>query len=174
MLIARYLKLEKLEESLKAQEQRPQVMEFSPGPSQVIPTQMKKMMELEIKRRVEEEMKRRDEKKPKTSDAQRSQSVTRRLFTEDEHEDEDAVKYKQRMEKLMQEDERRRKSDDAKKRDEEIQQQKKAWHLEQQKLKELEKQLQEEKQKNKELERQWTEAQWQWTPEEEVRKEAGT
>ena len=45
------------------------------------------------------------------------------------------MKYKQRMEKLIQEDERRRKSDDAKKRDEEIQQQKRAWHLEQQKLK---------------------------------------
>ena len=109
MLIARYLKLEKLEESLKEKKKGTQAMELSLGPSQVIPTQMKKMMELEIKRRVEEEMKRRDEKKPKTSEAQRSQSLTRKLFADDELEDEDAVKYKQRMEKLIQEDERRRK-----------------------------------------------------------------
>jgi hypothetical protein len=170
LLIAKYRQLEKIEESLKEQLEessklsRTKAMEFSPGPEQIIPTQMKKMMELEIKRRVDDEVKRREEKKPKSSGATTSQSLTRRLFEDDEHakDDEDTSRYKQRMQKLIEEDEKKRRLEDSKKRDEELRSQKEAWHHEQLRLKSLEEQLQAEKEKNKELEKRWTEAQWEW------------
>ena len=59
VLLARYRKLER-EEVAKVSRKSPDVMEFSPGPSQVIPTQMKKMMEEEIRQRVKEELKKRE------------------------------------------------------------------------------------------------------------------
>ena len=72
----------------------------------------------------------------------------------DEDEDDATLKYRERMQRMIQDDEKRRSAEESRKqkdemrRDEELQQQKKAWHLEQQRTKDLEKELHAEKMKN--------------------------
>jgi hypothetical protein len=118
---------------------------------------------LEVERRVQEEVKKRL--------ATQSESLVTRLFPEEvpEEADDAAKEYEKRMERAMNQDQKwnevqSRQNKRANSKDlleEEQQRQKKEWFDEQQKIKDLQRQLQEEKKKNEEFQKQWTESPWQ-------------
>ena len=104
----------KLKAKLKALEQdddeeKGKVFTFSPGPAQVVSTQMQKLIGEEIRQRVNAELKKL-EKIPTTT-----KSVSRKLFLtpdSEEEDDDEAAQYKRRMQRTFEADELR-KQDEA-------------------------------------------------------------
>ena len=126
----------KLKAKLKAlerddDEEKGKVFTFSPGPSQVVSTQMQKLIEEEIRQRVNDELKKLG-KIPKTT-----KSVSRKLFLtpdSEEEDDDDAAQYKRRMQRTFE-------ADELKKRNAALERKKKEWYDEQERIKKLEQEI---------------------------------
>ena len=130
------------------EERKGEAFTFSPGPSQVVSTQMKKLIDEEIRQRVEDELKKLGGNPKKEVASSVSKAVARKSFlspdSEEEVEDEDeATQFRKRIQKTFE-------ADELKRQDEALKKKKKEWYDEQQRVKKIEeeiKRLEQEKQK---------------------------
>ena len=139
-------------------------MEYSPGPEQVKRTKlMEKKIADEIERRVQKELQKRTITKEMANG-----SISKKLFGEEDDEDDAHKEYRQRMEDLIEKEQKRMEAQQKKK--EEQDKTKKEWNEDQKKIRDLQHQLEEEKKKNEKLSQKCSEGQWeeweQW-PEED-------
>ncbi len=139
----------KLKALEKEEERKGEVFTFSPGPSQVVSTQMKKLIDEEIRQRVDEELKKLGRNPRKDVASSVSKAVARKLFLspdsegEEERDEDEATQFRKRIQKTFE-------ADELKKQDEALKKKKKEWHDEQQRVKRIEEEirrLEQEKQK---------------------------
>jgi hypothetical protein len=111
--------------ALEKEEGKGDVFTFSPGPSQVVSTQMKKLIEEEIRQRVDDELKKFG-RNPKTSVASSvSKAVSRKLFLspnsegEEGKDDDEPTQYRKRIQKTFEADELKKRDEALKKKKQE-------------------------------------------------------
>ena len=119
-------KQEALQAKLKAlekeEERKGQAFAFSPGPSQVVSTQMKKLIDEEIRQRVDEELKKLGRNPRKDVASSVSKAVARKLFLspdserEEEKDDDEATQFRKRIQKTFEADELKKQDEALKKK----------------------------------------------------------
>ena len=129
----------KLKALEKEEAGKAEVFTFSPGPSQMVSTKMKKLIEEEIRHRVDEELKKFGGNPTKDATSSVSKAVSRKLFlspdSEGEEEvDDKAAQFRKRMQRTFE-------ADELKKQDEALKKKKKEWYEEQQRVKKIEEEI---------------------------------
>jgi hypothetical protein len=106
----------------KEDERKGAVFTSSPGPSQVVSTQMKKLIEEDFRQRVDEELKKPGRNPRKDVASSVSKAVARKLFLspdsegEEEKNDNEATQFRKRMQKTFEADELKKQDEALKKK----------------------------------------------------------
>ena len=137
---------EKLKALAADDEKKGEVLTFSPGPSQVVSAQMKKMIDEVIRQRVDEEMKKLGKNSKDEVATSVMKAVSRKLFTSpeegdegeddaDDSTDDEATQFRKRVQKTFE-------ADQLRKQDEALRNKRKDWIDEQRRVKKLQDKIQ--------------------------------